>query len=302
MSKKRMDLLRKFIEDEGLTFDCFVDKHDSRINARAIGHDGSTRLFSLSAGQGDHRGDQNEHSRIRRYAREIGQPPLLAMKLKPVVEEFKKVAALQPKTIEQARIMDAMDKLPRGGMSDEQTPVTDEDPWLKAITTRVEQAKQLKAPTSPTAGLFGSRWLEGTGIKLDPGPARKPSNTLSKRIITMADTKPTDTRKLARKLTMAESHKLFEWLRTIDTTTFTLTSQVASEANAKAGLGVLVSDTTVNEAMKVLGLKMKDRRSEAKRGYTQAAPIIARALVQLMDKMGEPVPDELREISKRSTS
>lgn len=278
MSKKRMDLMRKFIEDEGLTFDCFVDKHDSRINARAIGHDGSTRLFSLSAGQGDHRGDQNEHSRIRRYAREIGQPPLLAVKLKPVVEEFKKVAALQPKTVEQARIMDAMDKLPR-----EPLPVPGNEAPARYITQ----------PMSPQETVDSVHKHSVTVL------TRKPSNTLSRKIAAMADIKPTDTRKLARKLTMAESHKLFEWLRTIDTTTYTLTSQVTTEANTKAGLGVLVGDTTVNEAMKVLGLKMKDRRSEPKRAYNFYSPIIARALVQLMDKMGEPVSDELREIAKK---
>lgn len=292
--KKRMDQLRKYIEEAGLDFDCFVDKKDSRINARAIAHNGETRLFSLSGGSSDdHRGDMNERSRVRRFAAEVGQPPLMAQKLKPVLEEFKVIGKLaQPKTVEQAAIMDAMDKLPRD--IEATKPTQQPSDWLKndnvafAATPALSPARDVKDERT-------DKWVTADNLVLTP---KRQQKSLSSKIKTMATTS-TDTRKLAMKLTMAESYKLLEYIKALDTEQFFLTSQVTDDVNTNAGLAVRVTDKIVGDTIKALDKKLKDRR-EGKRSYVQAAPVIARVLVQLMEKMGEPVPDDLRDIAARS--
>lgn len=94
---KRVALLKHMLDDAGLTLVEFKDKHDGRVTCVANAGTEETRIFSITLKEGDRRGDLNEASRMRRFARECGTPATqLAEKLKPVVEEFKKVAAVAP--------------------------------------------------------------------------------------------------------------------------------------------------------------------------------------------------------------
>lgn len=135
---KRIALLKRMLDEAGLTLLEFKDKHDGRITCVASAGTEETRIFSINQKEGDRRADLNEASRMRQFARECGTPTTqLAAKLKPVVEEFKKVAKVAPPP---SAIL---------GWS-EGKPEPTQDPYLEGITKRWVAAPVQSEPKTMT--------------------------------------------------------------------------------------------------------------------------------------------------------
>jgi hypothetical protein len=249
---KRIKTLTQFIEDAGLRLDCFVDKKDGRVWATAVAHNGQQRSFSLSnSTTQDPRGDLNERARIRRWAVEMGQPTQLAEKIREKLPEIKRVITLEPKTVDEAAIMDALDKLPK--------PEPDPPP----------------PPPAPAA----------------PPPTRRPMTLFRHKRPPMEDTPPAKPAKLetkTKKLTLHEQYMVIEWLKTFDTTQFEQSSVLATHINEVQRLiPVPVNAKFVADAMKMLGKKFKDRRVDSGGSYRRdRCRLVAMELRRMAESLG----------------
>lgn len=114
----------------------------------------------------------------------------------------------------------------------------------------------------------------------------------------------TERASLARKgvksniLNRPQEFKLADWLRADGRLDKTNSRILADEATKE--LGFQVTDSNVLGMLKDLGLEIKElvrRQPEGGGGHTTRVDYVAAVLVQLLTKMGEPVPETLRKIA-----
>lgn len=245
--QKRMALLRKFVEDAGLTLDCYVSGVANRVTCIAIADDGESMRFALSLREGDMHADMNERSRIRRFA-QMHSP-------KQPKKEVPHEIPGSPSSVESARVMDALDKLPR--------------PHEPAST-----------PFHPSAPIA---WA--------PEPQPEPVETLMAGKIATKQTVPKGSNKPAR-IGVVVGLRVAAWLESKDTTQFENYSLVCDALHAEAK--ILVTGAMMREIMDELGKKLKEKPKAAPpKTYSPGNIILARNLVRLMTKLGEQPDNEL---------
>jgi hypothetical protein len=259
---KRIALMHRMLEDEGLTLIKFADKKDNRITVYASAGTDEQRIFSLSQKEGDFRGDKNERARMRQFARECGLPETqLAAKLKPVVEEFKKVAAVAPPN--------------HTARTDEAQSISDTH-WIPLTPTEIE--------TNATQAV--------TDIEL--AHEREPMPTTTPAPAKKAVTKGKKPSINITRLSMAEQYRLIEWLKMQKGDDFA--SVRALHIAASKALILTIPLYTMENAMKIAGIVIKP----AKRDYVRAAPIIARAVIRLYEELGLTPDEELLHVAQES--
>lgn len=116
----------------------------------------------------------------------------------------------------------------------------------------------------------------------------KPTLTIAKPTMT-EDTKRKPARKQVLRIGQVEFFKLCNILNDLDMVGITSYPKLADKLSIAYGKRVAV--TTAEDAVKATGKRL-DKPVEV----TDAQTVIARALVTIMTKLGEPVPDELRSI------
>lgn len=102
------------------------------------------------------------------------------------------------------------------------------------------------------------------------------------------------TRRL-RRLTQAQFYQLIKLLEDTDTMKFYSHDELAKHCTAK--LGIEIAETSTKDACKLLG-KTTQYQHNRQNGVTKAdsTNVVARCLVQLFEHLGEPVPEELKEL------
>lgn len=258
-----MALLRKYVEESGLVLECFVTGVANRVTCLALAEDNETARFALSVKEGDMHADLNERSRIRRFAQ-------MHSSKQPKKEAPREVPGT-PSTVDAARVMDAIDRLPRAiDPAPESVHPTPPINWAAETETPVATQEPLMAATFPD---------------MVPAPSTVPTRDF-------VGVSPKPKKLIPTRLSAVNVMRFAAWLDTADTGKFTTYDAVGVAAGD--ALGIRPTTQVVRELMLEKGKKLAHRPML----NTQAVTIMARNLVRLMTKLGEAPDEELIELSK----
>lgn len=255
-----MALLRKYVEESGLVLECFVTGVANRVTCLALAEDNETARFALSMKEGDMHADLNERSRIRRFAQ-------MHSSKQPKKEAPREVPGT-PSTVDAARVMDAIDRLPRAiDPAPESVHPTPPINWAAETETPVATQEPLMAATSPD---------------MVPAPPAVPTRDF---VGASPASKPVPR---SHALSAVKMMQFIDWLSETDTAKFTTYEGVSLAAGEK--LGFRPTHAVVKELMTAKGKKLFYRPGSA---LSTDITVLARNLARLMTKLGEQPDDEL---------
>lgn len=307
---KRIKKMKDMLDQAGLTVVEFIGDTNGVIKARANAGTEITRVFSITMREGDPRGDQNELSRMRRFYREIhpyvdeALPTQMAEKLKPVVEEFKHVAAVAPPPTPEPESADEYLKGIHERDQDRELPAPPETPpetpaeAAQRKLSNLEKARAVLAAKREELKRLGKPvgWGGPKRKKAEHTQEEKPMPR-AKPVKSVRPAKSEPQRTLPGMLSLAKQYEGIEWLKKADMSQFGSMRAVNVALTEALKTERPISMSTITNMMEVAGVAIE----APKRDYVRAAPIIAAELVRLMEHLGETPSNELLMIAKDKT-
>lgn len=329
---KRIGDMKRFLTKAGLTLVSFDSSKGGRITATAKAGTDETRIFSLSGGGSDDvRGDLNEFSRMKRFARECPPPPLntaIIDALKPHRDEFKHVAAVAPPTEEQAMHAKTVEQylppgyirkegkliyvgnlkmetnLPEAPAPEPQAPEPQASETPKVTASMLDQQRDRMAKARAILAAKRDE-LRAAGkpiqnVRKDKGVPRKliPVTHMPRKPIAADKTSEYSERaKKARaaQLSMGDNYRFMEWLKGQPDEALVSFEVVQKAATEALGLAYPV---TINAISTAMDFHNRQFVVSPRRTYKTQNVVLAQALMRLEKELGLTPTPGLAEIAK----